>query len=185
MEQSRKSENNNNDMVIELMPIGIIRNQSKDASWGETLGKLNWQERAARMKDQGDSISEITVNPELVDALDGIEDFSHLLILYWPHLLPKERRSVTRVHPIGNKDFPLVGVFATRSPARPNTILATVVRLLERHNNVLTVTGLDALDGSPVLDIKPHYPESVDAGQVRVPEWMSRVNRRFGNNTGE
>jgi len=185
MEQSGKSENNDNNIIIELKPIGIVRNRSKDASWGETLGKLNWQERAARMKGQSDSASEITVNPEFADALDGIEGFSHLLILYWPHLLPEERRSVTRVHPIGNRDFPLVGVFATRSPVRPNTILATVVRLLGRHNNVLTVTGLDALDGSPVLDIKPHYPESVDAGEVRVPEWMKQVNRRFDNNTGE
>jgi tRNA-Thr(GGU) m(6)t(6)A37 methyltransferase TsaA len=185
MEQTDNTRISDNNPVIKLDPIGVVRNKSKDASWGETLGKLSWQERAARMKEQTDSVSEITVNPEFVDALDGIEDFSHLLILYWPHLLPEERRSTIRVHPIGNKNFPLVGVFATRSPVRPNTILATVVRLLGRYDNILTVTGLDALDGSPVLDIKPYYPESVDAGEVRVPEWMSRVNHRFNDNPGE
>jgi tRNA-Thr(GGU) m(6)t(6)A37 methyltransferase TsaA len=178
MEQSKKSKNN---QIIKLKPIGVVRNQSKDASWGDTLEVLSWQERAARMKEQQESVSEITINPEFSDALDGIDDFSHLQVLYWPHLLPEERRSATRVHPIGNKDFPLVGVFATRSPVRPNTILSTVVRLLGRDKNKLTVTGLDALDGSPVLDIKAHFPESSNTGEVKIPEWMSRVNHRFDN----
>ena len=185
MGQSGNRQEGDNNPVIMLNPIGVVRNQSKDASWGETLGKLSWQERAARMKDQSDSVSEITVYSEFSDALDGVEDYSHLLILYWPHLLPEERRSTTRVHPIGNKDFPIVGVFATRSPVRPNTILVTAVRLLERNENVLTVTGLDALDGSPVLDIKPYYPDISNPGEIKVPEWMNRVNRRFDDDTGK
>jgi tRNA-Thr(GGU) m(6)t(6)A37 methyltransferase TsaA len=185
MEQPEKNKNGHIDQTIKLKPIGVVRNLSKDASWDVTLGELSWQERAAIMKEQSDSASEITIHSDFTDALDGIEDFSHLLILYWPHLLPEEKRSATRVHPIGNKDFPLVGVFATRSPVRPNTILTTVVRLLGRDKNVLKVTGLDALDGSPVLDIKPYYPENGDMGEVRVPEWMGQVHRRFDNDTGK
>jgi tRNA-Thr(GGU) m(6)t(6)A37 methyltransferase TsaA len=179
MDQSEKSVIDGDDRTIRLKPVGVVRNESKDPSWGATLGELHWRERAARMKEQRESVSEIIIVSGLDGALDGIDDFSHLLVLYWPHLLPEEKRSVTRVHPIGNLDFPLVGVFATRSPARPNTILATVVRLLGRDGNTLRVTGLDALNGSPVLDIKPHYPGDADGADVKVPEWMSRVSRGF------
>ena len=76
---------------------------------------------------------------------------------------------------MGNPEYPLVGLFSTCSPARPNPILTTVVRLIEKEGNVLHVTGLDAIDKSPVLDIKPHVREFYPAGEVRIPEWMERI----------
>jgi len=83
------------------------------------------------------------------------------------------------VHPLGNPEFPLVGRFATHSPARPNTILITVVKLLGRNGNVLKVSGLDALDGSPLLDIKPYLPYREELKDLKMPDWMRQVHRQF------
>ena len=80
---------------------------------------------------------------------------------------------------MGNKDFPLVGVFATRSPVRPNSILTTVVCLVGRNGNVLRVAGLDALDGSTVLDIKPYFRDTLDADEIKVPDWMRDIHQTF------
>jgi tRNA (adenine37-N6)-methyltransferase len=181
MNQSAKNSNDDNLQIIQLKPVGIVRNQSKDPSWGSTLSALNWQDRAARMKEQGNSVSKLVIDASLNGILDGIEEFSHIMVLYWAHLVPPERRSTTKVHPMGNKDFPLVGVFATGSPIRPNSILTTVVRLVERKGNVIKVTGLDALDGSPILDIKPYNPERQKPKDVRVPDWMREIHDEFND----
>jgi tRNA-Thr(GGU) m(6)t(6)A37 methyltransferase TsaA len=99
-----------------------------------------------------DDVSEIEVLPELLDALYHIEDNEKLLILF---LFDRMEGFELKVHPRGDSGNPLVGVFATRSPNRPNPIGATVVRLLGVEGTVLTVQGLDAWEGTPVLDIKP------------------------------
>jgi tRNA-Thr(GGU) m(6)t(6)A37 methyltransferase TsaA len=178
MNQYQKGEVNSDSPVIQLKPVGVISNRSQDPSWGGALSTLDWRDRAARMKEQQESASEIIIDDGLDGILDGIEDFSHIMVLYWAHLVPTERRSITRVHPMGNKDFPLTGVFATGSPVRPNPILTTIVRLLERRGNVLKVTGLDALDGSPVLDIKPYHPAQ-KLNDFRVPDWMRKIHSEF------
>jgi tRNA-Thr(GGU) m(6)t(6)A37 methyltransferase TsaA len=180
MKQSQKNPGGPDSLVIRLKPVGVIKNLSKAPSWGGTLRKLGWRERAARMREQSESVSELIIDAGLDGILDGIEDFSHIMVLYWAHLAPEERRSVMKVHPMGNKDFPLVGVFATHSPVRPNSILVTVVRLIERKGNVLKVTGLDALDGSPILDIKPYQPYK-EIKNIRVPDWMRKINEEFAN----
>jgi tRNA-Thr(GGU) m(6)t(6)A37 methyltransferase TsaA len=176
--QYQKNKAGGDSGIIQLKPVGIVRNKLKEPNWGGDLGNLDWRDRAARIKEQQESASEIIIDDGLEGILNGIEEFSHILVLYWAHLVPAARRSMTRVHPMGNKDFPLVGVFATRSPVRPNSILVTVVRLVERKGNVLKVTGLDALDSSPILDIKPYHPDR-KLKDVRVPEWMREVNDRF------
>jgi len=78
---------------------------------------------------------------------------------------------------MGRKEFPLVGIFSTCSPARPNPVLTTVVRLCGRKGNTLTVTGLDAVDGSPVVDIKPYVKDFYPQDRVLIPEWMQRLQR--------
>jgi len=173
------SENSADYQPIQLKPVGVVRNQSKDPSWGSDLSALTWHDRAARMKEQRESVSELVINTSLEAILDGIDEFSHIMVIYWAHLVPPERRSTTRVHPMGNNDFPLVGVFATGSPVRPNSILTTVVRLVGRNGNVLRVTGLDALDGSPILDIKPYSGGIVDADEIKIPDWMRDIHRTF------
>lgn len=97
---------------------------------------------------------EIEIAPEFVEALDKIESLDQLWVLYWMHGLAPEERSRLRVHPRGNRSRPVQGVFSLHSPMRPNPIGMTRVRLLKREGNRLVVEGLDALDGSPVLDIK-------------------------------
>jgi tRNA-Thr(GGU) m(6)t(6)A37 methyltransferase TsaA len=119
-------------------------------------------------------LSQIIVNPELAPALDGVADYSHLYVLFWIHELAAEKREILKVYPRGRTDLPLSGVFATRSPVRPNPIGLTVVELVAVEGNVLTVRGLDAYDGSPVLDLKP-YDLMDEKENVRVPAWWLKL----------
>ncbi len=96
----------------------------------------------------------IRILPEYHDALLRIEDQRYLQVIFWFHRREKESREVTRVHPMRRKDIPLHGVFATRSPTRPNPLGMTTVRLLEASRGTLYVRGLDALHGTPIVDIK-------------------------------
>lgn len=121
-------------------------------------------------------ISKIILNERLTKALMGIEDFSHLFVIFWMHEISGQERKTQVVHPRGRDDAPLVGVFATRTPFRPNAIGLTLVELVRVEGNELTVRGLDAFDKTPVLDVKPfdHRDTKVDA---RVPEWWMRLER--------
>ncbi len=96
----------------------------------------------------------IEVLPEYGRGLLRIEDCDHLWVLFWMSELRPEQRNTLQVHPRGNRDNPLTGVFAVHSPMRPNPIGMTKVRLVKRDGLRLTVEGLDAFDGSPVIDIK-------------------------------
>ncbi len=122
------------------------------------------------------TVSEVILLGKLAEALDGIEDFSHLFVVFWMNKISKEERKTMKVHPRGRGDMPLLGVFATRTPFRPNPIGLTLVELLKVERNVLTVRGLDAFDGTPVLDIKPFdYWDTVEA--ATVPEWWRKLEK--------
>lgn len=109
-------------------------------------------------------------------ALDGIEDFSHIYIIFWMHKIGDAERKILKTHPRGRIDLPLLGVLATRSPLRPNPIGLTVVELLERKGNILKVRGLDAFDGTPVIDVKPYNHWDI-IEDVKVPEWWLRLEK--------
>lgn len=81
---------------------------------------------------------------------------------------------------MGRKDLPIQGIFATCSPARPNPVLVSVVPLLERLGNVLKVQGLDAVDGSPILDIKPYVQPHCGVERATVPAWMEQIHKDLG-----
>ncbi|MFQ5909652.1 MAG: tRNA (N6-threonylcarbamoyladenosine(37)-N6)-methyltransferase TrmO [Thermoplasmata archaeon] len=147
---------------IVIRPVGSVRNEMR--------------ERAPR-EDYTEVVSEIVVREELQDGLDDIEDHSHAIIVYWLDRIPEDERKVLKVRPMGDPSLPILGVFATRSPARPNPIGIETVEILSRDGNVLRVRGLDALDGSPVLDIKPYTVHHNGAKDVREPDWMERVHR--------
>jgi len=115
-------------------------------------------------------ISTIKIFDEYVDGLDGIEEFSHLVILYHLHESPETR---IKVKPWGREEFPEVGVFATRFPWRPNPIGVCVVELIEVEKPYLKVRGLDAWDGSPILDIKPYTYYDV-VKNPRIPWWARK-----------
>ena len=113
----------------------------------------------------------IEVYPEYSDALLGLEQFSHVIVLYWFHEndTPDQRR-ILQVHPCGNEDNPLTGVFATHAPVRPNLIAISVCKIVSIEGNQITVDDIDAYDGSPVIDIKSYFPFSIKE-EIRVPDW--------------
>ena len=138
-----------------VRPIGVVSNQF------EHEVPQGWER----------SVSEVRVDARWEVALEGLEDFSHILVLFWLNRIAGER--ALRVHPMGRLDAPLVGLFSTRTPRRPNPIGLTVVRLLERRANVLRVEGLDALDGSPVVDLKPYLTRNDRVQGATMPDWVA------------
>jgi len=145
--------------VIKLKLIGFVKTKA--------IGK--------RVRDKR-NISEIVLHQNLKEALDGISEFSHLFVIFWMHEISKEGRKTRKVHPRGREDMPLLGVFATRTPYRPNPIGLTLVEALEVEDNIVTVRGLDAVDGTPILDIKPFDYWDM-AENARVPDWWMRLEK--------
>jgi tRNA-Thr(GGU) m(6)t(6)A37 methyltransferase TsaA len=141
---------------ITLKAIGVVRNEVKEPTH----------------RDSGEIVSEIIIDSNFTEALDNLEEFSHIIVLYWIHR--SRRPSPMKVHPRGNPERALTGVFATRSPSRPNPIGKATVRLLERQDNILKVRGLDAIDGTPVLDIKPYIPGYDSVDNARAPSWTAK-----------
>ena len=115
----------------------------------------------------------IAIHKRWAKALDGIEGYSHLIVLYW---LNEARKPELKLHPKGIKAIPKMGVLATRAPHRFNPIGVTVVRLIKRQGSKLKVKGLDAWDGTPVLDIKPYTPKD-SILKVRIRAWAKRLDR--------
>ncbi len=101
-----------------------------------------------------EELSQIIIRPEFEEALEGVERYHQLFILYWFH---RAEEPLLKVVPHGRTQKR--GIFSTRAPPRPNPIGLTLVDLVKRDGPVLTVRGLEALDGSPVLDIKPYLPD--------------------------
>ncbi|MGB9959590.1 MAG: tRNA (N6-threonylcarbamoyladenosine(37)-N6)-methyltransferase TrmO [Candidatus Bathyarchaeales archaeon] len=127
------------------------------------------------VEEAGGQRAKVMVFPEFCGGLKGIEGFSHLIILYWVHLRDSEAERLTLlVFPRRHKVNVETGVFACRSPSRPNPIGLCVVELLEVENCVLTVKGLDAFEGSPIVDIKPYIPRIDSFPEARVPDWTLR-----------
>ena len=107
------------------------------------------------------------------DALLGLEGFSHIHVMYWLHEndTPELRRTL-QVHPRKDSSNPLTGVFATHSPLRPNLVALTLCRILSIQGTTIEVEGLDARDGSPLIDIKCYIPYEL-SGPVHTPGWVS------------
>jgi tRNA-Thr(GGU) m(6)t(6)A37 methyltransferase TsaA len=166
---------------VTIKPVGYVVSELKNPSLkvkGEDLElEKGLQQAAIEAKTIRSLVSELVINPEFDGILDGLEDFSHALVLYWPHLLPPHGRSLIKVHPIGQKEFPLVGVFSTCSPARPNPILVTKVRIIGKTGNILKVQGLEAVDGSPVIDIKPYTMTYCAAENFKLSDWMNQIQQ--------
>jgi tRNA-Thr(GGU) m(6)t(6)A37 methyltransferase TsaA len=144
---------------IILKPIGVVRTA---ASGDEVKDKSR--------------LSQIVIHDELAEALDGVSGFSHVFVLFWLHQISDEQRKTLKVHPRGRKDMPLLGAFATRTMLRPNPIGLTLVELVKVEGNALTVRGLDAFDGTPVLDIKP-FDSGDTAETFKVPEWWTKLKK--------
>ena len=130
-----------------LKPVGIIR-KSDEKAWIEIFN-------------------------DYTDALLGLEGFSHVVVLFWfDQNDTSEKRRVLRVHPRKDPRNPLTGVFATHSPQRPNLIGLTVCKIISIHGGSIEIEDIDALDGSPVIDLKCYIPGSVAEKDVRLPDWV-------------
>src|SRR5208283_3404531 len=115
------------------------------------IGRVKTEAVGDEVKDKS-RISQIIIRDELVEALEGVDGFSHLFVLFWLNQISTKQQKTLKVHPRGRMDMPLRGVFATRTNLRPNPIGLTLVELLKVDGNTLTVRGLDAFDGTPFLD---------------------------------
>lgn len=164
---------------MKLKPVGIVRSKIKEPSLVVKSRDLNWRGALPDVRKGQGEISQIIIYDDYTGILDGIEDFSHVLVIYWAHLTSEEGRSLIKVHPMGRKDLPEIGIYATCSPARPNSICIAAVSLLEHKGNTLKVRGLDAVDGSPLVDIKPYTPRYYSVSDAKVAGWMARIGREL------
>lgn len=140
-------------------PIGIIRSPVKEAV------DENW----------GNVVAEIHLLDSMASGLQGIEQFSHLIVVFFMHQSTFDLTSDLVRRPRGRSDMPLVGAFAQRAKHRPNPIGITAVELLQVERNVVKVKGLDAIDGTPVLDLKPYLPGFDCRPEAKIPEWVERL----------
>lgn len=121
------------------------------------------------------SESQIEVFPAFCDGLKGIEAFSHLIVLYWAHMRDtKKERSTLLVFPRRHLVNVKTGVFACRSPSRPNPIGLCIVGLVKVDGCLLTVKGLDAFQETPIIDVKPYLPRANSVPEAKTPEWACR-----------
>ena len=119
----------------------------------------------------------LKIFPQFQDGLLGLNGFSHVLVFYWfdRNDTPEKRATLT-VHPRGNKANPLTGVFATRSPFRPNLIGLSVCRIRSIDDAGIIVDDIDAFDGSPIIDLKPYIPAIDSVPGASVPAWMKKIH---------
>jgi tRNA-Thr(GGU) m(6)t(6)A37 methyltransferase TsaA len=119
--------------------------------------------------------SRIKIYPEFCEGIEGLKSYSHLIVLYWFHQRDSsEERKVLKVVPRRHPGAPEVGVFSSRSPSRPNPIGLCVAELQDIKGCVLIVNGLDAIEGSPIIDIKPYLPKADSVPDAKTPEWALR-----------
>jgi tRNA-Thr(GGU) m(6)t(6)A37 methyltransferase TsaA len=150
-------------VTLPLRPIGVVRCAVAEG----------------RDEDWGDVVSELELDDALAGGLDGIDDFSHVLVVYWMHEASFDlARDLVR-RPRGRDDMPERGIFAQRAKHRPNPIGVTAVAVVGRKGATLTVRGLDAIDGTPILDIKPYFPAFDRVDAATVPEWAERLMRGY------
>jgi len=143
--------------AIVLKPIGFVRggrSEPIDDDWDSVEAVIALD--AAQFKP---------------DATASLGDFSHIEVVFHFNRVPDDEVSSGARHPRGRQDWPLVGIFAQRGKGRPNRIGVTVCRLLSVDGLSLRVKGLDAIDGTPVLDIKPVMTGFLPRGAIREPDW--------------
>lgn len=170
---------------IIIRPIGVVKSPIKDPM-PLPYGKVTeaYKEALKRyFREVEEAVSEVLVFQEYEGILEGVEEFSHIIVIYYGHLGPRQALQGFKVHPMGRIDIPKKGIFATLSPRRPNPILVSPVKLLEVRADRLTVKGLDALDGSPVLDIKPYVPNYHSLPEAVSPKWIKDLRREVEEGT--
>ena len=150
-------------MEIVMRPIGVIRSPVKEGI------DENW----------GDVISEVHMDAAFKDGLKGLQAFSHVIVVFYLHKSSFNAAEDLLRRPQGRSDMPTVGIFAQRAKHRPNPLGITAARILEIKENVLFVQGLDAIDRTPVIDLKPYYPAYDLRRDARVPDWVDVLMKNY------
>ena len=151
-------------MTIEIEPIGRVeaeRKEAEDDDWGGSEARIVLSDR---------------FGPE---ALKGIEEFSHAEVIFLFDQVDPAKIVTGARHPRNNPEWPETGVFAQRGKNRPNRIGSTICRIVRREGRTLVVAELDAIDGTPVLDIKPVMREFLPRDEVRQPAWSHELMRAY------
>jgi tRNA (adenine37-N6)-methyltransferase len=144
---------------FKLKPIGRVKSPASeplDEGWGSVE-------------------SEIHLEPEFAPGLKGLGQFSHIIVVFLMHQATFDAARDLVRRPKGMADMPFTGIFAQRAKHRPNPIGITAVELLGVEGNVVQVKGLDAIDGTPVLDLKPYFPVFDHVEHATTPEWVGRA----------
>ena len=150
---------------ITFYPVGVVRDgraTSDDDHWGGFVSRIELD--TTRFDDE---------------ALAALDSFSHVLVVYHFHAVEPGSEETGARRPRGRADWPLVGIFAQRAKRRPNRIGVTTCRVVEVRGTVLTVEGLDAMEGTPVLDLKPHMVEFEPRGEVHQPAWSHELMTEY------
>lgn len=150
-------------MRITLTAIGTVQNKAerqKDTGWGATL-------------------SHIVIDPVYEQGLCGLSDFSHIVVVYYLDKASFDAAKHLVRRPQGRADMPKIGIFSQRAKDRPNPIGITAVKLAGIQDNIITVQGLDAIHGTPVLDIKPYYPMYDCKPDATVPAWVNILMKDY------
>jgi tRNA-Thr(GGU) m(6)t(6)A37 methyltransferase TsaA len=149
-------DNQDKDGVIKIKPLGISTNSiTKPILPG-------WK----------NVVTKIVIDKTYAKGLDGIEDYSHIIVVYW---MDQEKECHFKHHPQGRGDIPFIGIFACRCPQRPNRIAISTVELVGRKRNSIIVKGLDIVNGTPILDIKPYTPQYDEVKNAKDPDWVSKL----------
>ena len=150
--------------VLAMTPIGVVRG-----------GRVDPMD-----DDWGDVLSEIVLDDRIpTDSLEGLDEFSHVEVVYVFDQVDEARITVGARHPRGRSGWPRVGIFAQRVKGRPNRIGVTPCEIVTVDQRVVIVRGLDAIDGTPVLDVKPYMIEFAPRTPVRQPAWSHELMREF------
>lgn len=158
------------DDIISIRPIGVInceRTEPKDDFWGDVISKieLNGEEFTA-------------------ESLAGLSDFSHIEIIYHFHKADPTSVIIHAEHPRENTRWPKVGIFAQRKRSRPNRLAVSVCELIRIDGLIIYVRALDAIDGTPVIDIKPVIKEFAPRGVLRQPDWITELMADYFKESG-
>ena len=148
---------------IKLEPIGYVLssvNERMDENWGEIKSK-------------------IILNSEYTGALLGLEKFSHAIIVTYLHQAKYEKEKHLQRRPRNLETMPKVGIFSQRAKDRPNPIGITAVEIITVGDDYLEIKGLDAINETPILDIKPYYPHYDKIDSPKVPEWVDRLMKNY------
>ena len=145
----------------------------------EPIGTVKSPVREGIDSDWGTVESEIHIKEELAAGLTGLDTFSHIVVVYEMHRYSYTPETDLVRRPQGREDMPMLGIFAQRAKHRPNPIGVTAVRLLGIEGNILKVRGLDAIDETPVLDIKPYFPQFDRIADLQTPEWVDRLMKDY------